>query len=215
MKQMLHSTHNMKKIFLISLLLQTTLSFAQTLLFKNLTITNISEQGATVSSGLEYNGIHYNITECGFYYDTDDSFDDSKKVKSTSSSFLKFEEKICPLESNTKYIIRAYVVIDGKTFYSKQKQFYTKKRKKYIYPDEAIKSYFSVSNNKKICFSRGSLQYHTGFKIWRFAKEQYETVGEFNRNYYFIKKMNGLTNLSIMIFPLLAVMQIIKVLFRY
>lgn len=42
---------------------------------------------------------------------------------------------------------------------------------------------FSVSNNKKIVFSKGNLQYKAVANTWRFAAEQYEIVGsEANEN---------------------------------
>ena len=39
---------------------------------------------------------------------------------------------------------------------------------------------FSVGANKTAVFTPGNLQYHTGSKEWRFAKQQYQVVGEQN-----------------------------------
>lgn len=41
----------------------------------------------------------------------------------------------------------------------------------------ALSGVFSVSNTRKIRFSRGNLQYETTTGVWRFATNQYDTVG--------------------------------------
>lgn len=40
---------------------------------------------------------------------------------------------------------------------------------------------FSVSANKKVYFSRGNLQYQASTKTWRFAENQYDVVGIWNK----------------------------------
>lgn len=44
----------------------------------------------------------------------------------------------------------------------------------------AIKEPFSVSDSKKVYFSKGNLQYHTIAKTWRFAEKQYDFLGYSN-----------------------------------
>ena len=39
---------------------------------------------------------------------------------------------------------------------------------------------FSIAENKIATFATGNLQYHTGDQTWRFAKQQYQVVGEQN-----------------------------------
>ena len=41
---------------------------------------------------------------------------------------------------------------------------------------------FSIAENKIATFATGNLQYHTGDKTWRFAKQQYQVVGKQNIN---------------------------------
>lgn len=41
---------------------------------------------------------------------------------------------------------------------------------------------FSVSANTKVQFSQGNLQYQASTNTWRFASEQYESLGELNEN---------------------------------
>ena len=46
-----------------------------------------------------------------------------------------------------------------------------------IYPQGAVKGVFSVSKNKRVCFSQGNLQYQASTDTWRFAEHQYDVVG--------------------------------------
>lgn len=41
---------------------------------------------------------------------------------------------------------------------------------------------FSVGENKKVKFSRGNLQYQASTDTWRFAENQYDFIGEDNKN---------------------------------
>ena len=55
----------------------------------------------------------------------------------------------------------------------------------YTKPDELYvtaynTSYFSVSDSKKVAFSRGNLQYTKSTNKWEFANEQWETIGSAN-----------------------------------
>lgn len=50
------------------------------------------------------------------------------------------------------------------------------------YTPRALSSKFSVAANKKVQFSSGNLQYHTGNRTWRFAEHQYDYIGEDNIN---------------------------------
>ncbi|MBR3980216.1 MAG: hypothetical protein IKJ98_03540 [Bacteroidales bacterium] len=46
----------------------------------------------------------------------------------------------------------------------------------------AIKAAFSVEEGKQVYFSMGNLQYNAGSNVWRFATNQWETIGEENEN---------------------------------
>lgn len=46
----------------------------------------------------------------------------------------------------------------------------------------AIDAKFSVSSNKQVRFSKGNLQYQASTATWRFAENQYDVVGEDNKN---------------------------------
>ena len=48
--------------------------------------------------------------------------------------------------------------------------------------DGAITAVFSVSETKKVYFSKGNLQYKANTNTWRFAENQYDAIGEDNKN---------------------------------
>ena len=49
-------------------------------------------------------------------------------------------------------------------------------------PMGGIDGKFSVSELRKVYFSKGNLQYQAATRIWRFAEQQYELIGESNAN---------------------------------
>ena len=51
-----------------------------------------------------------------------------------------------------------------------------------IMPVQEAKICFSVSENKQVIFSPGNLQYHPKNDEWRFAENQYDRIGEDNKN---------------------------------
>lgn len=51
-----------------------------------------------------------------------------------------------------------------------------------FYPDGAINGVFSVSENKKVYFSKGNLQYQASTRTWRFAENQWDMIGDDNKN---------------------------------
>ncbi len=51
-------------------------------------------------------------------------------------------------------------------------------------PDGAIEGLFSVSDNKQVYFSKGNLQYNIKNKIWRFAENQWDCIGEKNKKMF-------------------------------
>ena len=46
----------------------------------------------------------------------------------------------------------------------------------------ALSGYFSVGEGVKVQFSKGNLQYQASTDTWRFAENQYDTIGAFNAN---------------------------------
>jgi len=51
-----------------------------------------------------------------------------------------------------------------------------------IYDDGILPGAFSVGENTQIHFSQGNLQYQASTQTWRFAENQYDTIGALNAN---------------------------------
>lgn len=49
-------------------------------------------------------------------------------------------------------------------------------------PEGALKGKFSVSATKQVYFSQGNLQYQASTGTWRFAENQYDVIGDDNKN---------------------------------
>ncbi len=53
---------------------------------------------------------------------------------------------------------------------------------KIVVPEGALPHLFSVSPTKKVFFAKGNLQYQASTNTWRFAENQWDTIGSANRN---------------------------------
>ena len=49
-------------------------------------------------------------------------------------------------------------------------------------PEKPLTGIFSVSKDKKVIFSQGNLQYRATINTWRFAENQWEYIGDSNKN---------------------------------
>lgn len=49
-------------------------------------------------------------------------------------------------------------------------------------PQGAVPGKFSISDNTQVYFSKGNLQYQASTKTWRFAENQWDMIGEANKN---------------------------------
>ena len=54
--------------------------------------------------------------------------------------------------------------------------------KREVSDEGVIKAPFSVSENKRVNFSMGNLQYNPNVDVWRFAEQQYDLIGNENSN---------------------------------
>lgn len=84
------------------------------------------------------------------------------------------------LKENTTYYYYAYLKkYSGVMLKGEVKSFTTEQ---IVAPQGAIKGLFSVSNTKKVFFSKGNLQYQASTAKWRFAEQQYNYIGAANSN---------------------------------
>jgi len=116
----------------------------------------------------------YTITECGVCYSTTSNPTiTSSKITSSSSSLGMFTCTLTSLSEATTYYVRAYATNLKGTSYGTQMIFTTSSRP--VFP-------FSVSASTKVVFSKGNLQYQASTEKWRFAENQYDIIGEYNKN---------------------------------
>ena len=96
------------------------------------------------------------------------------------------------LNPNTTYYVRSYAVVtltdinsntNTEIVYGQEKSFTTPAvNGTYTYATGAIKGFFSVSDNQRISFSQGNLQYQASTGTWKFADNQYDMIGNNNSN---------------------------------
>ena len=97
---------------------------------------------------------------------------------------------ISGLQPNTQYYVRAFVHPSHDNsnwgtgyYYGDQVTFTTSGNgESGDVMDGAVKGLFSVSENDKVYFSKGNLQYHASSNTWRFAENQWDCVGNGNSN---------------------------------
>ena len=97
---------------------------------------------------------------------------------------------ITGLQPNTQYYVRAFVhpSHDDSSwgngyYYGDQVTFITPGNgESGDVMEGAVKGLFSVSENYKVYFSKGNLQYHGSTNTWRFADKQWDCVGGANSN---------------------------------
>lgn len=97
---------------------------------------------------------------------------------------------ISGLQPNTQYYVRAFVhpSHDNSSwgtgyYYGDQVTFTTSGNgESGDVMDGAVKGLFSVSENDKVYFSKGNLQYQASSNTWRFAENQWDCVGNGNSN---------------------------------
>ena len=139
--------------------------------------TNITTDAATVGGNVtKDNGT--TVTERGVCWSTksNPTISDNKKVSGKGTG--SFSVSLSSLAEETTYYVRAYAVNSIGIEYGNEITFTTKK-----VIIGAIKFAFSVSKNKKVYFSKGNLQYKRSSNTWKFAENQYDTIGNVTSNY--------------------------------
>ena len=148
-------------------------------------IVDVTFNAVTVQVKIKDDGGGYLVLESGFCLGFSEDVTYKKAIVSTSHYNMhlsSFSDRFIGLKPDTEYFIRAYASnVNGKS-YGKATRFKTKSGNTYNYAKGALCGYFSVSENKKVAFSPGNLQYCAEKGIWRFAEQQWQIVGIDNRN---------------------------------
>ena len=147
-----------EKMFLTS---PATLPIIKTNGVNSVTYTSASISSSIISTG----GSH--ISECGVVYNTsgNPTISDEKMLASVNIGTHLYN--LDNLQTGTTYHARVYAINAIGIAYGEEVSFTTLDG-------------FSISNNKKIIFSPGNLQYHPKNKKWRFANSQLDYIGDAN-----------------------------------
>lgn len=152
---------------------------------EDLEIVDVTFNAVTVQVRIKDDGGGYLVLESGFCIGFSEDVTFKKAITSTSHYNMHlslFSDRFIGLKPDTEYFVRAYASnVNGKT-YGRAFRFKTKSVNTYDYVKGALRGYFSVSENKKVVFSQGNLQYCAKNGIWRFAEQQWQVIGVDNRN---------------------------------
>ena len=132
----------------------------------------------TVKCGvdIQYNNTSETITRIGICYGLEEmpvhTINYTNCLLSDYNN-LSFKPTIYNLEPGVTYHVRAFAQTRTKCYYGPDNTFTLK---------EAPENAFLVDNNRFVYFSPGNLQYQASTNTWRFAKKQYDCIGDGNKN---------------------------------
>ena len=136
----------------------------------DVTATRVKAEGKVTRDG------GYEVTECGFCWGTEHEPTIEGFHIKVSVGLGKFSGYFSGLERGRTHYVRAYAVNDEGIAYGHEVEFV---------PDDHFSSWsqgtlpgmFSISEDRKIRFSQGNLQYCKDGNQWRFAEKQWDFVG--------------------------------------
>lgn len=134
--------------------------------------SNISFTSATCGGEVTTGG-GSEVTERGVCWSTspDPSLSDNHATNGSGTG--SFTVNVSGLTTGKTYYVRAYAINSIGTSYGEPQSFTTKPL-----PQGAINGLFTInSNNDRVLFSKGNLQYSKSSNTWKFANNQWSTVG--------------------------------------
>ena len=143
-------------------------------------VTEITSSTAIVSASTKIDVSEYQDVAFGVIYSDSQEELSARKGNRKEAAYLngkEFEVELKGLKPQTTYYYCAWLFLNGKQYeYGNIKQFTTLEGNIYAIGE------FSVSNNKKVAFSSGNLQYQASTNTWRFAENQWDYIGGANSN---------------------------------
>ena len=145
--------------------------------------SDVTANAITVTSAIRNNG-GSPILESGFClgFTENPTIEDLRSISSETSQGA-FNDEFVGLRPNTTYYIRSYAITEQGVGYGCGTQVTTKSVETYSYQIGSVSGgYFSVSDNKKVAFSKGNLLYTPFTGTWQFAPTQYTVKGTNNES---------------------------------
>ena len=155
------------------------------------TVTTTAVTHATYNSlalgGKVVFGDYDAITERGICYATHSAPTTADQVARAGKGTGTFSITITGLTEKTHYYLRAYAIHNTEVAYGEAIEYTTPEKPipgggTGAGSEGSLVGKFSVSASKQVVFSKGNLQYQASTNTWRFAENQYDYVGEANKN---------------------------------
>ena len=157
----------------------------------NPTVTTTAVTHATYNSlalgGKVVFGDYDAITERGICYATHSAPTTADQVARAGKGTGTYAITITGLTEKTHYYLRAYAIHNAEVAYGEAIEYTTPEKPipgggTGVGSEGSLVGKFSVSASKQVVFSKGNLQYQASTNTWRFAENQYDYVGEANKN---------------------------------
>ena len=118
----------------------------------------------------------YEVTECGFCWGTEHEPTIEGLHIKASVGLGKYSCYFSGLQQGQTHYVRAYAVNEEGVAYGEEVEFVP--NDPFLpWPDGTLPGLFSVSENRKVRFSQGNLQFNPDDNAWRFAEDQWDFVG--------------------------------------
>ena len=118
----------------------------------------------------------YEVTECGFCWGTEHNPTIEGLHIKASVGLGAYSYYFSGLEKGQTHYVRAYAVNEEGVAYGDEVEFVPDDPFS-PWPNGTLPGLFSVSEDRKVRFSQGNLQYYPDDDLWRFAEEQWDFVG--------------------------------------
>jgi hypothetical protein len=118
----------------------------------------------------------YEVTECGFCWGTEHEPTIEGLHIKASVGLGKYSCYFSGLQQGQTHYVRAYAINEEGVAYGEEVEF-VPDDPFLPWPNGTLPGLFSVSEDRKVRFSQGNLQYYPDDDLWRFAEDQWDFVG--------------------------------------
>ena len=141
-----------------------------TISVSDVTASRVKARGDVIRDG------GYEVTECGFCWGTEHNPTVEGLHIKASVGLGGFSYYFSGLEKGQTHYVRAYAINEAGIAYGNELEFVPDDPFE-PWPDGTLPGLFSVSEDRKVRFSQGNLQYYPDDNRWRFAEDQWDFVG--------------------------------------